>query len=192
MGRIKVGLTAVIVVAALAMAAGTGSAAAANTRICESSTPICTSHPYVASSKFEVVGQIDFEGTGFISCGLEWEFEIGLNNKPVVQARALAWSMSCGGGHTAVALGTMPWTMRLTTTSGGNGIGEIDPWISQPFEIDGCVYEATTLPLKIEGGGWITASGVTLTPANILCPGSATLTMWILSSKPIPMFWMEN
>ena len=191
MRGLRFGLACAVVGAALTtMALGTGSAAAA-TVICESPVATCTTHAYPAGSKFEVVGTVHLEGfPGSVTCFLNWEFEIGVNKKPSVQARVLRWEVTtCGGGHTVTSL-SRPWTMWLTTTGGGDGIGEIEPWVFRPFEIDGCVYEQPILPMEIEGGGWLTDSGVTLTRVTGSC--AATLTMSIPSSKPIPMFWMEN
>ncbi len=194
MRGLRFGLVCAVVGAALTtMAFGAGSATAA-TVVCETSTPTCSS-PFPTLSKFEVVGAVNFKGFpgGVVNCGLEWEFEIGLNSRPVVQAKVQRWKfINCTpSGHTAKML-SPPWPLWLTTTARPNGIGEIEPWISQPFEIDGCVYEQPLLPLEIEGGGWITDSGVVLSRVSGLCSAPATLTMSITSSKPIPMLWMEN
>jgi hypothetical protein len=186
----KKGLVVLVAVCAAtaAMAFGVGSASAA-TVICETSSATCT-HPYPNGSKFEVVGTARLEGfPGSVSCFVNWEFEIGVNKKPVVQARVLWWELTSCTGHTVTTLNP-PWTTWLTTTGGGNGIGEIEPWVGLPFKIDGCEYEQGTIPMEIQGGGWLTDSGVLLTRHSGSCP--ATLTMTIPSSKPIPMFWMEN
>jgi hypothetical protein len=192
MKGLRFGLMCGVVGAALAtMAFGTGSASAA-TVICETPTSTCSS-PYLASSKFEVVGTANLKGfPSLVTCGLDWEFEIGLNSMPVVQAKVLRWEMTaCSGGHIVKPIGLF-WPMRLTTTSGGDGTAELEPRVlHRALEVDGCIYERGILPMGIEGGGWITDSGVVLTSVfTSSCP--TTLTLSIPSSKPIPMFWMEN
>lgn len=193
--RKRIGAIVVVCAATATMAFGTGSASATTTTICETnSAPLACTHPYPTSSQFVVVGQANFESisSGF-SCPFEYKFELGVNKKPVVQARVLWWNFStCTGGHVVSSLPSFPWPLRLTTASSGpNGTGEIEPWAFEPFEIDGCVYEAASIPLKIEGGGWITTPGVSLTRVGSgSCP--AAFGMGISSSKPIPMFWMTN
>jgi hypothetical protein len=194
--RKRIGAIVLVCAAAATMAFGAGSASAATTTICETnSSPFACAHPYPNSSHFVVVGKANFESSssGF-SCPFEYEFELGANKKPVVQARMLWWEFSpCTGGHIVSSLPSFTWAMRLTTTgTGPNGTGEIEPWLFEPFDIDGCDYEvAASIPLKIEGGGWITTPAVSLTRVGAgSCPPA--FGMGISSSKPVPMFWMTN
>jgi hypothetical protein len=194
MRGLKLFLACAVVGAAMVTAAfGAGSASAANTVICKTNTPTCGLHAYPNSQVFEVVGKAEFKGTSSFSCGFAYKYELEINSLPVVLAEVQSWNFSgCTPGHSVGPVGLPGWPMKLKTVTVPNGTGEMFPTNSKPFEIDGCVYQAATIPLTIEGGGWITTAGVTLNYFS--GPGScaSSIVMSIPSSKPTSMFWMTN
>jgi hypothetical protein len=193
MRGLKLFLACAVVSAAMMTAAfGAGSAAAANTTICKTNTPSCGIHAYPNHEVFEVVGTANFKGSSSFSCGFAYTFEIGTNSLPVVLAEVQSWNFSgCTLGHSVAPVGLPGWPMNLKTVTVPNGTGEMEPSHQEAFEIDGCVYGASVIPLKIEGGGWITNSGLTLTYVRgTSC--AASVVMSIPSSKPTSMFWMTS
>jgi hypothetical protein len=167
MRRIEVGLVAAVVAVTMSLAPGTGSAAAATTKLCEANTSPCPAgQNYLSGSPFEVTGEASI---GKFGCELFYKFTLAANSGAPLLAKVTSFELRhCSPGVTITPAGPVAWKYAFsvgTPSPGGTAVMS-NTFLPIKLEVTPtgsttCVYEFSSIPETIGPTGFISASSVT-------------------------------
>jgi hypothetical protein len=178
----RLGLTAfaAMVVALVA----SGSAVAANTKLCRDNSGVSCLAPYATGTVFTGTGMA--HNVGPATCNSTFKFELGPSGTGAQPSEMTAFGFSlCTNGCTVSAV-SLPWKMPIEVSASPNGVGRIRPVAfggNPGLMISGCqgncVYTAPEIEEQITGGTTaIFKAGITLTNVSgSSCWGSINPSM---------------
>jgi hypothetical protein len=163
---------------------GTGSAAAAPTKICHMNLATCGTGNFLSGSTFTLKGTVFFGGGFTCSSTIEIKLTAG-SGTPLPSELSVFTITGCTPSTCVVTVKNLPYELNMEALTGGNGNGKIVDGTSWPvFEVSGCqpncVYRAATaLPESITGGtvAIFKSSGGILTGTGVGCETSLRPSM---------------